>query len=48
VSNPEALRDSEGGPPPEDITRELLKINLTSFFGGHASELTKAWLEGMM
>jgi hypothetical protein len=30
-SNPEASRDSEGGPPPEEITRELQKIKLPEF-----------------
>ena len=47
VGNPEASRDSEGGPPPEDITRELQNIKLPYFVGGHASERAEAWLEGM-
>jgi hypothetical protein len=47
VGNPEASRDSGGGPPPEDITRELQKIKLPKFVGGHASERVEAWLEGM-
>jgi hypothetical protein len=33
VGNLEASRDSEGGPPPEDITRELQKIKLPEFVG---------------
>jgi hypothetical protein len=33
VGNPEASRDSEGGPPPRDITRELQKIKLPEFVG---------------
>jgi hypothetical protein len=48
VGNPEASRDSEGGPPPWDITRELQKIKLPEFVGGRASEHVEAWLEGMM
>jgi hypothetical protein len=47
VGNPEASRDSEGGPPPGDITRELQKIKLPEFVGGRASECAEAWLEGM-
>jgi hypothetical protein len=47
MGNPEASRDSGGGPPPEDITRELQKIKLPEFVGGHASECAEAWLEGM-
>jgi hypothetical protein len=47
TGNPEASRDSRGGPPPEDITRELQKIKLLEFVGGHASEHAEAWLEGM-
>jgi hypothetical protein len=47
VGNPEESRDSGGGPPPEDITRELQKIKLPEFVGGHASEREEAWLEGM-
>jgi hypothetical protein len=47
MGNPEASRDSGGGPPPEDITRELQKIKLPEFVGGHASERAEAWLEGM-
>jgi hypothetical protein len=46
-ANPEGSRDSGGGPPPEDITRELQKIKLPKFAGGRASECAKAWLEGM-
>jgi hypothetical protein len=38
TGNPEASRDSGGGPPPEDITRELQKIKLLEFVGGRASE----------
>jgi hypothetical protein len=45
--NPEASRDSGGGPPPEDITRELQKIKLPKFAGGRASECAEAWLEDM-
>ena len=45
--NPEASRDSRGGPPPEDITRELQKIKLPEFVGGCASEHAEVWLEGM-
>jgi hypothetical protein len=47
MGNPEASRDSGGGPPPEDITRELQKIKLLEFDEGRASERAKAWLEGM-
>jgi hypothetical protein len=47
MGNPEASRDSRGGPPLEDITRELQKIKLLEFVGGHASERAEAWLEGM-
>ena len=47
MGNPEASRDSGGGPPPKDITRELHKIKLLEFDEGHASEHAKAWLEGM-
>ena len=47
VGNPETLRESEGGPPPGDITRELQNIKLPEFVGGHASERAEAWLEGM-
>jgi hypothetical protein len=47
MGNPEASRDSGGGPPPEDITRELQKIKLPEFAGGRASERAEAWLEGM-
>jgi hypothetical protein len=47
TGNPEASRDLGGGPPPEDITRELQKIKLLEFVGGHASEHAEAWLEGM-
>jgi hypothetical protein len=42
MGNPEASRDSEGGPPPEDITRELQKIKLLEFVGGRASECAEA------
>jgi hypothetical protein len=45
--NPEASRESGGGPPPEDITRELQKIKLPEFAEGCSSERAKAWLEGM-
>ena len=34
MGNPEASRDSGGGPPPEDITRELQKIKLLKFVRG--------------
>ena len=47
VGNPKASRDSEGGHPPGDITRELQKIKLPKFVGGRASERAEAWLEGM-
>jgi hypothetical protein len=47
AGNPEASRDSGGGPPLEDITRELQKIKLLEFAGGRASERAEAWLEGM-
>jgi hypothetical protein len=47
TGNPEASRDSGGGPPPEDITRELQKIKLLEFVGGRTSERIEAWLEGM-
>ena len=47
MGNTEASRDSGGGPPPEDITRELQKIKLPEFDGSHTSERVEAWLEGM-
>jgi hypothetical protein len=47
TGNLEASRDLGGGPPAEDITRELQKIKLLEFARGHASERTKAWLKGM-
>jgi hypothetical protein len=47
MGNPEASRDSGGGPPPKDITRELQKIKLPEFVGGRASERVEGWLEGM-
>jgi hypothetical protein len=47
MGNPEASRDSGGGPPPEDITRELEKVQISEFVGGRTSERAKAWLEGM-
>jgi hypothetical protein len=47
MGNPEASMDSGGGPPPEDITRELQNIKLSEFVGGRASECVEAWLEGM-
>jgi hypothetical protein len=47
TGNPKVSRDSGGGPPPEDITRELQKIKLSKFVGGRASECIEAWLEGM-
>ena len=47
MGNPEASRDSRGGPPPEDITREMKKIKLLELTEGCASECTEAWLEGM-
>ena len=43
----ESSRDLGGGTPPEDITRELQKIKLPEFSGGHANERVEAWLEGM-
>jgi hypothetical protein len=46
MSNPEASRDLGGGPPPEDIMRELQKIKLLEFVGGRTSERVEAWLEG--
>jgi hypothetical protein len=42
AGNPETLKDSGGGPPPEDITRELQKIKLPEFAGGCASECAEA------
>jgi hypothetical protein len=45
--NTEVSRDSWGGPPPEDIMRELQKIKLPEFARGCASECAEAWLEGM-
>jgi hypothetical protein len=47
MGNPEASRDSGGGIPPEDITRELQKIKLSEFVEDRASERAEAWLEGM-
>jgi hypothetical protein len=47
TGNPEASRDSGGGPPPKDITRELQKIKLSEFAGVMRSEHAEAWLEGM-
>jgi hypothetical protein len=47
MGNPEASRDSGGGLPPEDITRELQKIKLLEFSKGRTSERAEAWLEGM-
>jgi hypothetical protein len=47
MGNPKASRDSGGGTPFEDITRELQKIKLPEFVGGRASERAEAWLEGM-
>ena len=47
MGNPEASRDSGGGPPPKDITQELQKIKLPEFVKGRASERVEAWLEGM-
>jgi hypothetical protein len=47
MGNLEVSRDSGGGPPPEDITRELQKIKLPKFARGRASECAEAWLEGM-
>jgi hypothetical protein len=47
MGNPEASRDLGGGPPPEDITRELHKIKLPEFVGGRASDHAEVWLEGM-
>jgi hypothetical protein len=47
TGNPEASRESGGGPSLEDITQELQKIKLSEFVGGHASERAEAWLEGM-
>ena len=47
MGNPKVSRDSGGGPPPEDIMRELQKIKLSEFARGCASECAEAWLEGM-
>jgi hypothetical protein len=47
MGNPEVSRDSGGGPPPKDITRELHNIKFSEFVGGRASECEEAWLEGM-
>jgi hypothetical protein len=47
TDNPEASRDSGGGPPPEDITWELKKIKLPEFTGVCTIECAEAWLEGM-
>jgi hypothetical protein len=47
MGNPEASRDSRGGPPPEDITRELQKIKLLEFSRSHASARVEASLEDM-
>jgi hypothetical protein len=47
TGNTKASRDSGGGPPPEDITRELQKIKLLEFTGGRSSQRAEAWLEGM-
>jgi len=47
VGNPEVSRDSKGGPPLGDITKELKKIKLPEFVEGCASECVEAWLEGM-
>jgi hypothetical protein len=47
TGNPEASRDSRGGPPPKDITQELQKIKLPDFSEGRASERAEAWFEGM-
>jgi hypothetical protein len=47
MGNPEELRDSGGGPTPEDITRELQKVKILEFVGGRTSECAEAWLEGM-
>jgi hypothetical protein len=42
TGNPKESMDSRGGPPPEDITRELQKIKLLEFAGGRASECAEA------
>jgi hypothetical protein len=47
MGNPEVSRDSGGGPPPEDITRELQKIKILEFSRGRTSERVETWLEGM-
>jgi hypothetical protein len=47
MGNPEASRDSGGGPPPEDITKNCRRSNFWSLSGGRASERAEAWLEGM-
>jgi hypothetical protein len=47
TGNLEVSRDSGGGPPLKDITRELQKIKLSEFVRGRASERVEAWLEGM-
>jgi hypothetical protein len=47
MGNREASMDSGGGPPPEDIMREVQKIKLLDFSGGRSSERVEAWLEDM-
>jgi len=47
LGNLEGSRDSDRVPPSEDITRELRKIKLPEFAGGHANKHTETWLEGM-
>jgi len=42
LGNLEGSRDSDKGPPSEDITRELQKIKLLDFSGGRANELAEA------
>ena len=38
LGNPKGSRDFDRRPPVEDIIRELQKIKLPEFLGGHASE----------
>ena len=47
VGSLEASRDSEGGPPPRGITRELQKIKSRNFSRDRGGEHVEAWLEGM-
>jgi len=45
LGNIKGSRDSNRGPPVEDITRKLQKIKLLEFTGGRASKLAETWLE---